>query len=85
MYEYEEVPLKDLEWTAGESVLRYPCPCGDMFEMALDDLAAGKDIAQCPTCSLTIKVLYTDDERRAFIEARGITGLTLAPLPAIAA
>ena len=35
----------------------YPCPCGDMFEIYLEDLEDGEDIAYCPSCSLKIKVL----------------------------
>ena len=72
MYEYEEVPLSELSFDAAEQKLRYPCPCGDLFEMLLDDLISGKDIAQCPTCSLTIKVLYTNEERAAFLSLHNV-------------
>lgn len=68
MYEYEEVPLCELTFDLAEQKLRYPCPCGDLFEMLLADLIGGKDIAQCPTCSLTIKVLYNESERLAFLD-----------------
>lgn len=72
MYEYEEVPLAELTYDAEFKRLQYPCPCGDLFEMALEDLLMGKDIAQCPTCSLTVKVLFTSDERDAFLKLHGI-------------
>ena len=64
MYHYDEVRLDEME-VDGE-VLRHPCPCGDLFEMLLEDLAKGSDTAQCPTCSLTCKVLFTAEERSAF-------------------
>ncbi|CUE71320.1 Hypothetical protein, putative [Bodo saltans] len=74
MYEYEEVELDELTYDAENQRLQYPCPCGDLFEMLLDDLLNGKDIAQCPTCSLTVKVLYTSDARLAFLAKHNIAG-----------
>jgi diphthamide biosynthesis protein 3 len=74
MFEYEEVPLDELTYDAENQRLQYPCPCGDLFEMAVDDLLNGKDIAQCPTCSLTVKVLFTSDSRLAFLAKHGIAG-----------
>lgn len=73
MYEYEEVQLAELTYDGSDRKLRYPCPCGDLFEMQLDDLLSGKDIAQCPTCSLTIKVLYSSDDRDAFLAKHGLS------------
>ena len=36
----------------------YPCPCGDRFEIYVDDMRDGTDIAICPGCSLTIRVIF---------------------------
>lgn len=36
----------------------YPCPCGDRFEIGIDDLRDGEEIAVCPSCSLMIKVVF---------------------------
>lgn len=36
----------------------YPCPCGDRFEIAIDDLRDGEEIAVCPSCSLMIRVIF---------------------------
>lgn len=36
----------------------YPCPCGDRFEINIDDLRDGEDIAVCPSCSLMIRVIF---------------------------
>lgn len=74
MYEYEEVPLDELTFDADGQRLQYPCPCGDLFEMTVDELLLGKDIATCPTCSLTVKVLYSSDDRLAFLAKHGIAG-----------
>ncbi|KAG5502044.1 hypothetical protein JKF63_04321 [Porcisia hertigi] len=64
-FHYEEVQLADM--TLEDGVLRFPCPCGDLFELSLEDFIAGKDVAQCPTCSLTIKVLFTKEEKQCFL------------------
>ncbi len=68
-YHYDEVTLSEME--VDGDVLRHPCPCGDLFEMALEALANGSDTAQCPTCSLTCKVVYTSEEREAFFSKIG--------------
>lgn len=36
----------------------YPCPCGDRFQISIDDLRDGEEIAVCPSCSLMIRVIY---------------------------
>ena len=36
----------------------YPCPCGDKFEILIDDLRDGEEIAVCPSCSLMIRVIF---------------------------
>jgi diphthamide biosynthesis protein 3 len=40
----------------------YPCPCGDRFEIPLDDLRDGEEIAVCPSCSLQIRVIFDRDD-----------------------
>ncbi|CAJ1027437.1 CSL zinc finger containing protein, putative [Leishmania lindenbergi] len=64
-FHYEEVQLSEM--TLEDGVLRFPCPCGDLFELLLEDFFAGNDVAQCPTCSLTIKVLFTKEEKSYFL------------------
>jgi diphthamide biosynthesis protein 3 len=68
-YHYDEVRLDEME--VDGDVLRHPCPCGDLFEMQLEALARGSDTAQCPTCSLTCKVVYSAAERSAFFARIG--------------
>ena len=58
---YEEVPLAEMDWNAAEHMYTYLCPCGDLFEITLEDLLDGEDIAPCPSCTLKIRVLYDID------------------------
>lgn len=68
MYYYEEVSLLSAEIDG--DMLKFPCPCGDTFELLIADWLRGSDVAQCPTCSLQIKVLWTEDERAQFLSLR---------------
>lgn len=58
---YDEVEIEDMEFDADEQVYYYPCPCGDKFFIALEDLYDGEDIAECPSCSLTLRVIFDED------------------------
>lgn len=40
----------------------YPCPCGDRFQITIDDLRDGEEIAVCPSCSLMIRVIFDMDD-----------------------
>ena len=55
---YEEVALEDMVWDEEQSAYTYECPCGDLFQITLDELKAGEEIARCPSCSLFITVIY---------------------------
>ena len=55
---YDEIEIEDMTWDATLGIYHYPCPCGDRFEVGLTDLRKGDDIAMCPSCSLTIRVIY---------------------------
>ncbi|KAG5502320.1 hypothetical protein GH5_05295 [Leishmania sp. Ghana 2012 LV757] len=70
-FHYEEVQLSEM--TLEDGMLRFPCPCGDLFELLLQDFIAGSDVAQCPTCSLTIKVIFTKDEKNDFLARNSVT------------
>lgn len=78
-FHYEEVSITEMTVEGGK--LTFPCPCGDIFELRLEDLAAGADVAQCPTCSLTLKVLFTAEERQRIL-SRSETALTSATISA---
>ncbi|KAL8901920.1 MAG: hypothetical protein Q9207_004961 [Kuettlingeria erythrocarpa] len=55
---YDEIELEDLTYHPETTVYTYPCPCGDQFEITLQDLHDGEDIAVCPSCSLMIRVIF---------------------------
>lgn len=55
---YDEVELEDLTFHPELSLYTYPCPCGDQFEICLSDMRDGEEVAVCPSCSLTIRVIF---------------------------
>ena len=54
---YEEVLLSDMTFEEEEGMYYWECPCGDMFEISQAEIDEGQDIAHCPSCSLTLRVL----------------------------
>jgi len=54
---YEEVLLSEMTFEEEEGMYYWECPCGDMFEISQAELDEGQDIAHCPSCSLTLRVL----------------------------
>ncbi|KAI8328530.1 hypothetical protein EDC96DRAFT_489895 [Choanephora cucurbitarum] len=59
---YDEIEIEDMEFNEDDQIYTYPCPCGDKFEISIDDLRDGDDVARCPSCSLIIRVIYDPDE-----------------------
>ncbi|KAJ3500052.1 hypothetical protein NM208_g17234 [Fusarium decemcellulare] len=55
---YDEIEIEDMTFDEAMGVYHYPCPCGDKFQIALDDLLDEQDIAVCPSCSLMIRVIF---------------------------
>lgn len=43
-------------------IYHYPCPCGDRFEINIEDLREGEEIAVCPSCSLQIRVIFDEGD-----------------------
>ena len=66
---YDEIEIEDLDFDAESEVFYYPCPCGDKFQITLEDIKKGECIAKCPSCSLTIRIIYDD---RSYEEYRNI-------------
>ncbi|ETV73181.1 hypothetical protein H257_11993 [Aphanomyces astaci] len=58
---YDEIEIEDMEYNEKEQLYTYPCPCGDNFFITLQDLYDGDDIGSCPSCSLTIRVIFDED------------------------
>ena len=55
---YDEIEIEDFAWDPHAKVFHYPCPCGDRFEITKAQLRDGEEIAICPSCSLTLRVIY---------------------------
>lgn len=55
---YDEIEIEDMTFDPNLQIYTYPCPCGDRFEIAIDSLRDGEEIAVCPSCSLMIKVIF---------------------------
>ncbi|EHK15479.1 uncharacterized protein TRIVIDRAFT_92273 [Trichoderma virens Gv29-8] len=59
---YDEIEIEDMTFDEALQIYHYPCPCGDRFQIALDDLRDEQDIAVCPSCSLMIRVIFDLDD-----------------------
>ena len=47
-------------------------PCGDRFQIYLDDMFEGEKIAVCPSCSLMIDVVFEKEDLAEYYEEAGI-------------
>jgi len=59
---YDEIEIEDMQFNEEEGTFFYPCPCGDIFSISLEELANGEEIAHCPSCSLVIRVIYNPED-----------------------
>ena len=59
---YDEIEIEDMTYDETLQIYHYPCPCGDRFEINMDSLRDGEDIAVCPSCSLMIRVIFDADD-----------------------
>ena len=55
---YEDVPLASMTFDEVDQKYTYLCPCGDFFEIYLDELHDGEDIAYCTGCTLRVRVIF---------------------------
>ena len=65
---YDEVEIEDLDFEPDNQTFYYPCPCGDKFVITLSEIGQGKDIAKCPSCSLTIRVVYDTGSYQEYLK-----------------
>jgi len=70
---YEDVKLSDMRFDADQMMYFFTCPCGDLFEITLEELHDGEDIALCPSCSLKVRVLYEESDLPAIASFEGST------------
>lgn len=59
---YDEIEIEDMAYDAEKQLYTYPCPCGDKFNISLEDLHDGEDVATCPSCTLRIKIIFDADK-----------------------
>lgn len=59
---YDEIEIEDMDWDESLQAFTYQCPCGDLFQITLEELADGEEIAHCPSCSLIIRVIYDPED-----------------------
>lgn len=59
---YDEIEIEDMSFDVTLQMFHYPCPCGDRFEILLEDMFDGENIAVCPSCSLMIDVIFDEDD-----------------------
>lgn len=55
-----EFTQEDSTESAEDAYFTYPCRCGGSHVLSRSDITLKFDFVCCDTCSLTIKVLYTD-------------------------
>ncbi|OMJ11733.1 Diphthamide biosynthesis protein 3 [Smittium culicis] len=59
---YDTVEIEDMEFDEDLQLYKYPCPCGDTFQITVEELMDGDDIAKCPSCSLLLRVVYDPED-----------------------
>jgi len=59
---YDEIEIEDMIYDPVKKNYTYPCPCGDVFRIALFDLWDGEDEAGCESCTLYIEVIYDEED-----------------------
>lgn len=63
---YDEIDLEDFEYNKETKIFSYPCPCGDEFQITLEDLLDEEIIARCLSCTLIIKVIYETNQLKKY-------------------
>lgn len=58
---YDEIEIEDMVFDKDTEIYSYPCPCGDKFSISLEELLDGEEIANCPSCTLRIRVIFDED------------------------
>merc|ERR1711937_1008375 len=75
---HDEIEIEDMEFDEENQLYHYPCPCGDRFEISLEDLQIGEEVATCPSCSLLIRVIYDQDQFADYESDEEVTNLAQA-------
>lgn len=73
MSTYDQIEIEDMTFHPEMQMFTYPCPCGDRFEILIDDMFDGENIAVCPSCSLMVDVIFEPEDLQEYYEKAGIT------------
>lgn len=65
---YDQIEIEDMTFDPVTQLFTYPCPCGDRFQVFIDDLQDGEDVAVCPSCSLMIQVIFEPEDLEEYLE-----------------
>lgn len=55
---YDEVEIEDMDFDPDYQIFTSPCPCGDKFQITLAQLEGGYAVAECPSCSLKVRIIF---------------------------
>ncbi len=66
MVVYDEIEIEDLEFDMNNQTFWYDCPCGDKFRITLEELRQGQNIAECPSCTLQIRIIFSKEDLEGF-------------------
>ncbi|CCH62705.1 hypothetical protein TBLA_0I00420 [Henningerozyma blattae CBS 6284] len=69
---YDQIEIEDMVFHPETQLFTYPCPCGDRFEVFIDDLFDGETRAVCPSCSLEIDVIFEQEDLAEYYEEAGV-------------
>ena len=58
------VDLDDMTFDPAQECYQLPCRCGGWYVVSDDDLEAGVEVVCCSMCSLSIRVLYQDQQAK---------------------
>ncbi|UKJ88771.1 hypothetical protein MACJ_002017 [Theileria orientalis] len=67
---YEIVKLSECEYDSETETFYYLCPCGDIFELFLEELLKGNNVSECPSCSLRIKIDLKPGDLDEYVQMR---------------
>jgi len=59
---YDEIEIEDMEFDEDKKTYFYPCPCGDRFQITVEQLENGEEVGTCPSCTLIIRVIYDQED-----------------------
>ncbi|KAH3902596.1 Kti11p SCDLUD_000176 [Saccharomycodes ludwigii] len=65
---YDQIEIEDMTFDVDTQLFTYPCPCGDRFQVYIDDLFNGEEVAVCPSCSLMIQVIFEKEDLQQYYD-----------------